>query len=380
MANFAPIYERNQEATLYIGNCDQRVNEEILWELFLQCGPVVSVQMPRDKITTDHQGYGFVEFKSEEDADYAIKIMHMTKLYGKPIKVNKASHDKRTQEVGANIWVGNLDPDVDEKMLFDTFNAFGLILSTKISRDPETGESKGHGFVSYDSFESADAAIKAMDKQYFSNRTIKVEYAFKKDTKGQRHGSAAERLLAANRPIVTRAGLFGNNESNLNKKNTSLILPSSLITSHNSHLLSTETATIEVDGLNKASVGEENIPKGEKAKIKLIKKSDKPSELRGPRQAHFNSVIPAPDFNPGEKGHGSGNETRDKNGGSGGRGVDQKGVSAGNVVARPPVVPPGPAGLQAPPGLPGLPQIPPQAGQLPPQSKLKTKSIIPHFS
>ena len=68
-----------------------RVNEEILWELFLQCGPVVQVQMPRDKITTEHNGYGFVEFKSEEDADYAIKIMHMINLYGKPIKVNKAS-------------------------------------------------------------------------------------------------------------------------------------------------------------------------------------------------------------------------------------------------------------------------------------------------
>jgi len=27
--------------------------------------------------------------RSEEDADYAIKIMHMIKLYGKPLKVNK---------------------------------------------------------------------------------------------------------------------------------------------------------------------------------------------------------------------------------------------------------------------------------------------------
>lgn len=163
MANLAPVYERNQEATLYVGNIDLKVTEEILWELFLQCGPVVSVQIPRDKITGDHNGYGFVEFKSEEDADYAIKIMHLIKLYGKPIKVNKASQDKRTQEVGANLFIGNLDPDVDEKTLFDTFNSFGLILSTKIARDPESGASKGYGFVSYDSFESSDAAIASMD-------------------------------------------------------------------------------------------------------------------------------------------------------------------------------------------------------------------------
>lgn len=45
--------------------------------------------MPKDRVTQSHQGYGFVEFMGEEDADYAIKIMNMIKLYGKPIRVNK---------------------------------------------------------------------------------------------------------------------------------------------------------------------------------------------------------------------------------------------------------------------------------------------------
>lgn len=45
--------------------------------------------MPKDRVTQSHQGYGFIEFMGEEDADYAIKIMNMIKLYGKPIRVNK---------------------------------------------------------------------------------------------------------------------------------------------------------------------------------------------------------------------------------------------------------------------------------------------------
>lgn len=49
----------------------------------------VNVHMPKDRVTQSHQGYGFVEFMGEEDADYAIKIMNMIKLYGKPIRVNK---------------------------------------------------------------------------------------------------------------------------------------------------------------------------------------------------------------------------------------------------------------------------------------------------
>lgn len=353
MANIAQVYERNQEATLYIGNCDEQVTEELVWELFLQCGPVVSVQMPRDKVTTEHNGYGFVEFKSEDDADYAIKIMHMTKLYGKPIKVNKASQDKRTQEVGANIWVGNLSDDVDEKSLYDTFNTFGLILSTKIARDAETGESKGHGFVSYDSFESADAAIKAMDGQYFSNNTISVHYAFKKDSKGDKHGSAAERLLAANRPIMTRPGFFGNQDNSV-RNQRSLILPSSLVTSHNSHMLSTENPVIKADGLNAPSVSTNSISgSGKDGKIKLIKKSTTPSVLKTPIQPPMNSVIPNPRFQ-------------------------------GEVKA-PKMPPPGmmkiPAGLPSLPGLPPLPNLPnlPNLPPLPNMSNLPPLPNLPNL-
>lgn len=157
--------------------------------------------MPKDRVTQMHQGYGFVEFLSEDDADYAIKIMNMIKLYGKPIRVNKASAHQKNLDVGANIFIGNLDPEVDEKLLYDTFSAFGVILQTpKIMRDPETGNSKGFAFINFASFEASDAAMDAMNGQYLCNRPISVSYAFKKDSKGERHGSAAERLLAAQNP------------------------------------------------------------------------------------------------------------------------------------------------------------------------------------
>lgn len=48
--------------------------------------------MPKDRITQLHQGYGFIEFLGEEDADYAIKVMNMIKVYGKPIRVNKVQY------------------------------------------------------------------------------------------------------------------------------------------------------------------------------------------------------------------------------------------------------------------------------------------------
>lgn len=197
----AAIEQRNQEATCYVGNLDEKVNEEILWELMVQCGPVVNVHMPKDKVSGKHLGYGFVEFRGEEDAEYAMKIMNMIKVFGKALKLNKASADKRQNEIGANVFIGNLDPDVDEKLLHDTFSAFGGILITpKIMRDSETGISKGYGFVSFDSFEASDLAIECMNGQFLSNRAISVQYAFKKDTPGELHGSQAERMLAASQP------------------------------------------------------------------------------------------------------------------------------------------------------------------------------------
>uniref|UniRef100_H2Z6U4 Splicing factor 3B subunit 4 n=1 Tax=Ciona savignyi TaxID=51511 RepID=H2Z6U4_CIOSA len=155
-----------------------------------------------DRISGSHQGYGFVEFLAEEDADYAIKILNMIKLYGKPIRVNKASSHQKNLDVGANLFIGNLDPEIDEKLLYDTFSAFGVILQTpKIMRDPDTGNSKGYAFINFASFEASDAAMEAMNGQHLCNRPISISYAFKKDSKGERHGGAAERLLAVQNPL-----------------------------------------------------------------------------------------------------------------------------------------------------------------------------------
>ena len=198
------VPERNQDATIYVGNITEACTEELLWELFLQVGPVVNVHIPKDKVTMVHQGFGFVEFRTEEDSDYAIKVMQMIKLHGQPLRLNKKnSGEIREAEIGANLFLGNLDPEVDEKLLYDTFSAFGVIIGNtpKCMRDPETGTSKGFAFINYDCFEAADMAIEAMNAQYLCGRAITVQYAYKKDgSKGERHGSVAERLLAQNDP------------------------------------------------------------------------------------------------------------------------------------------------------------------------------------
>ncbi|CAG8594309.1 22538_t:CDS:2 [Rhizophagus irregularis] len=98
---------------------------------------------------------------------------------------------KKNLDVSASLFIGNLDSGIGEKMLYDTFSTF----------DPDTGNSKGYGFISYDNFDSSDAAIDAMmNGQYLMNIPITVSYAFKKDGKGERHRSAAGSYFLPNRP------------------------------------------------------------------------------------------------------------------------------------------------------------------------------------
>lgn len=194
----AKHWEQDKDSTVYVGNLDERVSDALVWELFLQAGRIVNVHLPKDRVTQTHQGYGFVEFISEEDAEYAARIMSGIRLYGKQIRVNKASADKqRSVEVGAELFVGNLDPMVDERMLYDTFSRFGtLVAPPKVARD-ESNLSKGYGFISFSNFEASDDAIANMNGQYLMNKEVSVQYAYKKDGKGERHGDQAERMLAA---------------------------------------------------------------------------------------------------------------------------------------------------------------------------------------
>lgn len=213
-----PDSDRNIKASLYVGNLDPQVSEPLLYELFIQFAPVRTLNLPKDRILKTHQGYGFVEFRTIKDAEYALAILRGIRLYGKMIKLRKAepsvkgssqqqvgvTTSSNSMDVGAKIFIKNLNPLIDEQSLMDTFSKFGtLIRPPFLIRDSETGESKGYGFVSFDDFSSSDTAIEKMDGAILMNSKVSVAYAFKEDPvsghqKKISHGDKVERLLAEN--------------------------------------------------------------------------------------------------------------------------------------------------------------------------------------
>lgn len=75
-----------------------------------------------------------------------------------------------------NLYVKNLDPTVDNTDLFNIFRKFGRIVSARVMSNPQNGQSKGYGFVSFGKPEEAALAKQEMDGHHFRTKPMIVAY------------------------------------------------------------------------------------------------------------------------------------------------------------------------------------------------------------
>eukprot|EP01013_Petalomonas_cantuscygni_P028944 TRINITY_DN533_c0_g3_i1.p1 TRINITY_DN533_c0_g3~~TRINITY_DN533_c0_g3_i1.p1 ORF type:complete len:653 (+),score=110.78 TRINITY_DN533_c0_g3_i1:88-2046(+) len=82
--------------------------------------------------------------------------------------------EKRQGPFGANLIVEGLPWDVSETQLENTFAPYGRVLSVHVFVDRATGQSKGFGFVSFETPQMAQTAIAALHDSVLGNRRIRV--------------------------------------------------------------------------------------------------------------------------------------------------------------------------------------------------------------
>jgi len=105
----------------------------------------------------------------------ALEALNFAPLNGKNIRLMFSNRDPSMRKSGrANLFVKNLEASIDSKNLYDMFSSFGTILSCKVATDPSTGQSKGYGFVQYESEESAQDAINQLNGMLADGRKIFV--------------------------------------------------------------------------------------------------------------------------------------------------------------------------------------------------------------
>uniref|UniRef100_A0A4W5KHC9 Polyadenylate-binding protein n=1 Tax=Hucho hucho TaxID=62062 RepID=A0A4W5KHC9_9TELE len=112
----------------------------------------------------------YVSFSS---AECALDTMNYEVLKGRPIRIMWSQRDPGLRKSGVgNIFIKNMDESIDNKALYDTFSAFGNILSCKVVCD-ENG-SKGYGFVHFETQEAANRAIDTMNGMLLNDRKVFV--------------------------------------------------------------------------------------------------------------------------------------------------------------------------------------------------------------
>lgn len=78
---------------MWVGNFDpEEVTQEVLYELFLQAGPLYYVKIPKDKATGRNKSFAFVCYRHSVTVPYAIELLNGIAVYGRNLKVQSRNH------------------------------------------------------------------------------------------------------------------------------------------------------------------------------------------------------------------------------------------------------------------------------------------------
>ncbi|KAL2346425.1 hypothetical protein Fmac_000425 [Flemingia macrophylla] len=208
---------------LYVADLHHDVSEGQLYDIFNQFGEVFSVHISHKTPTTSLR-YALVTFTDSLNgfllvfipllrfllsyhyfnpaynhaADKAMEQLNCTPLYGIPIRIMPHRDFRVRNNRAANLIIKNLDKTVDHETLRHIFSNFGTIVSYKVATY-DSGESKGYGFVQFESEQSAKDATYTLNGKVVNGKEMRVSpFVRKENTKNAPSGDKSKNVYVRN--------------------------------------------------------------------------------------------------------------------------------------------------------------------------------------
>ena len=208
MGPFIPKKERDRATegkrkftNLYIKHIRDDVTDDQLKELFSKFGSISSVYLQKD-VEGRSKKFGFVSFEDPDAANAAMtemqgkedipEVQEGKKLYIAPAKkkaeraqelrekFERIKQERANRYQGVNLYIKNLDDDIDDVELRKAFEQFGTVTSAKVMMT-ENDISKGFGFVCFSSPEEATKAVTEMNGRIVKSKPLYVALAQRRD-------------------------------------------------------------------------------------------------------------------------------------------------------------------------------------------------------
>jgi polyadenylate-binding protein len=193
MSNLAP--------PLYVGDLDDNVREEALYDLFSKFGQIYYIRLMKDPNTGRSRGFAYVNFCNPRDAENAKHVAQYEKLGRKHIRIAyKRSNIKQQQNNKSNIFIKNIDKAATIKEVHQEWSKFGTIFSAKLAVDSK-GESLGYAYIQFEKEEDAQKALEAAaggDYKFKETNVTITEFKSKNEREKGEDGNESKKLTNNN--------------------------------------------------------------------------------------------------------------------------------------------------------------------------------------
>ncbi|XP_067389194.1 probable RNA-binding protein 23 isoform X2 [Emydura macquarii macquarii] len=176
--------EERDARTVFCMQLAARIRPRDLEDFFSAVGKVRDVRIISDRNSRRSKGIAYVEFCEIQSVPLAIGLTGQ-RLLGVPIIVQASQAEKNRLAAMASslqkggggpmrLYVGSLHCNITKDMLRGIFEPFGKIDSIVLMRDPDTGQSKGYGFLTFAEAECARRALEQLNGFELAGRPMRL--------------------------------------------------------------------------------------------------------------------------------------------------------------------------------------------------------------